>query len=113
MTKKAVLQFRPRHVASVNAVASYKEFTFGADMRYISRVDAIDDDLVRLAPIIDGDLRVPIYIADVRASGLFHEFGFPLKINFHVNNLFRYSYVELIGNLAPLRNYVLSVEGVF
>jgi iron complex outermembrane receptor protein len=113
VNKRSVLRFRPRHVASVNTVVSYKEYTFGADMRYISRIDAIDDDLVRLAPIIDGKLRVPIYIADVRASGLFHEFGFPLKINLHVNNLFRYSYVELIGNLAPLRSFVLSVEGVF
>ena len=113
VNKKSVLRFRPRHVASVNAVASYKELMFGTDVRYISRVDAIDDDLVRLAPIIDGDLRVPVYVVDVRASGHFHEFGFPLKINFQVNNLFRYSYIELIGNLAPLRNYVLSVEGMF
>lgn len=113
LNKKSVLRFRPRHVASANAVASYKEFTFGTDIRYIGRVDAIDDDLVRLAPIIDGDVRVPVYVVDVRASRHFHEFGFPLKVNFHVNNLFRYSYVELIGNLAPLRNYVLSVEGMF
>jgi iron complex outermembrane receptor protein len=113
MTKKTVLQFRPRHVASVNAVASYKEFMFGTDLRYISRVEAIDDNLVDLAPIVDGDLRVPVYVVDFRASTHFHEFGFPLKINFHVNNLFRYSYVELMGNLAPLRNFVLSVEGVF
>ncbi len=113
VNKKSILRFRPRHVASVNAVASYKEFTFGTDMRYISRVDAIDEDLVRLAPIVDGDLRVPVYVVDVRASRNFHEFGFLLKINFQVNNVFRYSYVELIGNLAPLRNYVLSAEGAF
>jgi iron complex outermembrane receptor protein len=113
VTTKSVLLFRPRHVASVNAVASYKEFTFGTDIRYISRVDAIDEHLVQLAPIIDGDVRVPVYVVDVRASKSFHELGFPLKINFQINNLFRYSYVELIGNLAPLRNYVLSAEGAF
>ena len=113
VNNKSILRFRPRHVASINAVVSHREFTFGTDIRYVSRLDAIDDDLVRLAPIKDGDVRVPVYVVDVRARRHFHEFGFPLTINFQVNNLLRYSYVELMGNLAPLRSFVLSVEGAF
>ena len=109
--QKTILRFRPRHIASVNASYEYQEFTFGSDFRFISRVDAIDENLVRLAPIIDGDTRVPIYVNDIRVIANLASFGVPLKASFNVNNLFRYNYVELIGNIAPIRNYVLSVEG--
>lgn len=113
LDKKSILRFRPRHVASVNAVASLGGFALGADLRYISRVDAIDDDLVRWAPVRDGDLRVATYVLDMRGSVHFHELGVPVSVSVQINNLFRYSYVELIGNLAPLRSYALSVEGSF
>jgi hypothetical protein len=108
---RSVLLFRPRHVASINVAASYHEFSFGSDMRYISRVDAIDEDLVRLAPILDGDVRVPTYVVDVRVSRRCDAFGVPVKINFQVNNVLKYSYVELMGNLSPIRSFVLSLEG--
>lgn len=111
--EKKILKFRPRHIASANAVLNYADYIFGADFRYISQVDAIDDQLVRLAPIVDGEKRVPIYIVDIRASTTYERLGFPVRVNFQVNNLLRYSYVELIGNMAPLRNFVLSVEGAF
>ncbi|MDE3057069.1 MAG: TonB-dependent receptor [Bacteroidota bacterium] len=109
--QKAILHFRPRHIASVNATYGYGDVTFGADVRFISRVDAIDENLVQLAPIIDGDTRVPIYVNDVRVVAGLASFGLPLKASFNINNLLRYNYVEIIGNIAPLRNFVLTVEG--
>jgi outer membrane receptor protein involved in Fe transport len=113
LKKKSVLKFRPRHIASINAVATHKKFSFGSDFRFISKVDAIDDDLVRLAPIKDGEQRVPIYIIDVRASYDFSNFIMPIRVNFQINNILRYSYVELIGNMAPMRTFLLGIEGAF
>lgn len=111
--QKTILHFRPRHIASVNASYKYGALIFGSDFRFISRVDAIDENLVRLAPISDGDTRVPIYVNDVRVIANLVSFGLPLKASFNVNNLFRYNYVEIIGNIAPLRNFVLTLEGAF
>ena len=32
------------------------------------------------------------------------------KIYLNGNNLLQYNYVEIVGNLAPIRNFNLSVE---
>ncbi len=109
--QKTILLFRPRHIASINASYEYQEFTFGSDFRFISRVDAIDESLLRI--VTDGDTRVPIYVNDIRVIANLASLGLPLKASFNINNLFRYNYVELIGNIAPLRNFVLTLEGAF
>jgi outer membrane receptor protein involved in Fe transport len=85
----------------------------GADFRYISRVDRIDDELVEVGIIPDGDERVPIYVTDARVGvdlGVAH---LPFTLTLNVNNIFQRNYVELIGNLMPPRTYVLTLEARF
>ncbi len=83
----------------------------GVDFRFISRVDRIDEELVELGIIPDGDERVPITIMDARLGVDFGTLSVPLALTFNVNNLFQHNYVELIGNLMPPRTYVLTLEG--
>lgn len=109
--QNTVLKFRSRHLFYSSLQISSGNVRASADFRYVSRVEAIDDNLVYLAPIVQGDYRVPIKVFDARASYDLRELGVPFRIGFNVNNIFNYSYVELIGNLSPVRNYVLSVEG--
>jgi iron complex outermembrane receptor protein len=86
---------------------------FGADFRYSSRVEEIDTELIDLGLVPDGDLRVPIYVFDLRVSYNFSNLGLPLRMNLNANNIFHYNYVELIGNIAPIRHYTFSLELFF
>jgi uncharacterized protein with von Willebrand factor type A (vWA) domain len=45
------------------------------ESQYSRSLDAIDDELVRLAPIVNGEQRVPIYVVDVRVRRDFSDFG--------------------------------------
>ncbi|MEE9224779.1 MAG: hypothetical protein V3U68_01095 [Bacteroidota bacterium] len=104
------LRFRSRHLLYGNLQLRGGFLTFGIDGRYVSRMERIDERLVQLAPIPDGHRRVSIKVVDVRALFDLNKFGVPLRIGFNVNNVTHYNYVELIGNIAPTRNYVLTVE---
>ncbi|MBI4428962.1 MAG: TonB-dependent receptor [Ignavibacteriales bacterium] len=108
-----VLKFRPRHLAYGSFQFRYDHMGAGIDFRYISRVERIDELLVRFAPIVNGNQRVPIRVADARFSYDFLGVGLPLRIGFNVKNVLNYHYVELIGNLAPVRTYLMAVEGIF
>ncbi|MCX6143090.1 MAG: TonB-dependent receptor [Ignavibacteriales bacterium] len=108
-----ILKFRPRHILYANGLLSWEHLRASADFRYLSRIERIDENLVRFAPIVDGDTRVAIKIVDIRASYDFIDFGYPLRLGFNINNLLNYSYVELLGNMGPVRTYYLTVEGLF
>jgi outer membrane receptor for ferrienterochelin and colicins len=108
-----ILKFRPRHIFYASGIFSWERFRASADFRFLSRIERIDDNLVRLAPIVDGDARVAIKIVDVRASYDLIDLGYPLRVGFNINNLLNYSYVELLGNMGPVRTYYLTVEGLF
>jgi outer membrane receptor protein involved in Fe transport len=110
LTVHNVLKYRPRHVLYANAQARTGWLSGAVDFRYVSRVERIDDELVDLGIIPDGDERVPIYVTDVRVSGDLSFAGVPLNVTFSVNNLFQHRYVELIGNIMPPRNYVLAID---
>jgi outer membrane receptor protein involved in Fe transport len=56
---------------------------------------------------------VPIKVVDARASVDLGTTGDPIILRFNVNNLFQYNYVELIGNVSPIRNFVFSAEARF
>ncbi len=113
LTENQILRFRPRHLFYTNASLNYKALSLGVDFRYISKVDRIDETLVLLAQIQEGRTRVPIKVVDARAALDLAKTGVPLILRFNVNNLFQYNYVELIGNVAPIRNYVFTVEAKF
>jgi outer membrane receptor for ferrienterochelin and colicins len=107
------LKYRPRHMAYANLDYSFLNFSIGADYRYSSKVEQIDYELIKLGVIKDGNKRVEIKVLDLRAGYKLKILSIPAKINFNVNNVFNYNYVELIGNLAPIRNYILSLELLF
>ena len=113
LNENAILKFRPRHMFYVSGSLSYDHLRTSADFRYLSRVERIDENLVRFAPIIHGDQLVPIKVVDVRAWYELVGLGLPIRIGFNVNNLTNYHYVELIGNLAPVRTYFITVDGVW
>jgi outer membrane receptor for ferrienterochelin and colicins len=108
--QNTVLKFRPRHLFYASLNATYRQLQIGLDFRYVSRVEAIDENLVLLAPIINGEQRVACKVIDARASYNLIELGLPLSVGLSVKNLTNYYYVELLGNLAPLRTYYLSIE---
>jgi len=112
-TENRILRFRPRHLLYAGASMNYKAVTLGADFRYISKVDRIDEQLVTLAQIQDGRERVPIKVLDVRASVDLSGQDLPVVLRLNVNNLLHYNYVELIGNIAPIRNVVFTAEAKF
>ncbi len=107
------LRFRSRHLLYGNLQLERSFLTISLDGRYLSRMERIDERLVELAPIPDGRKRVSIKVVDVRALFDLNEFGIPFRVGFNVNNVTQYNYVELIANLAPTRNYVLTVDGSF
>lgn len=108
---KTFLRFRPRHIASTNIEYLFSQFTVGMDYRFISRIETIDDKLVELAPIKNGSQRVDIHIMDLRVIADLAEFGLPFRVSLNVNNALGYNYNELIGNVSPPRNVVLTFEG--
>ena len=113
LEEQKALKYRPRHLAFFTAEYSILDILLGADFRYSSRVEEIDTELIDLGIVPDGELRVPIYVLDLRAGYILSGLGLPLKMYFNANNIFHYNYVELIGNIAPIRNYTFSLELIF
>jgi iron complex outermembrane receptor protein len=108
-----VLKYRPKHtfIAGIN----FKEeiFEAGIDFRYLSRVEKIDQEFVDLGLVPNGDERVKILVTDARISFNLYHFKIPARISLNAANIFNYYYVELIGNIAPIRNFSLNIEAIF
>jgi outer membrane receptor for ferrienterochelin and colicins len=113
LDQNTVLKFRSRHLFYASLTANYHQLRAEVNFRYVSRVETIDENLVRLAPIIDGDQRIACKVVDAGVTYNLMTVGLPLSIGLTVKNLTNYYYVELLGNLSPLRTYYVSVEGVF
>ncbi|MBI3586291.1 MAG: TonB-dependent receptor [Ignavibacteriales bacterium] len=113
LTEQTILKFRPRHILYASGALTFGNFKSSADVRYVSRIERIDENLVRLAPIIDGEQRVPIKVVDLRFSYDLIDEGLPVRVGFNINNLLNYHYVELIGNLAPVRSFTLTLDGIW
>ncbi len=107
LNEDAILKYRARHIFYANSNVAYKFLFAGVDFRFISKYEKIDEMLKLVVP--DAEKRVPIYVVDARLGLNFRSF----KIFFNVNNLLQYNYVEIAGNLAPIRNFNLSVEYEF
>ena len=104
--RDGILKYRPRHL--FNASGELRLFEDGfvaADFRHVGRIEEIDRELGVL--IANADVRVAAYVTDVRAGWSFTRGGIPLTATFLVNNLFQYNYAEIVGNIAPIRNYAL------
>ncbi|MBI3194667.1 MAG: TonB-dependent receptor, partial [Ignavibacteriae bacterium] len=111
ISKNDLMKYRPRHLLYVNGNVSIHPLELGIDFRFISKADRIDEEFAVLGIIKQGEKRVPAYVTDLHLNTDWDFAGLPLSSSFHVNNLFNYNYVELIGNIAPIRNFVLMVEG--
>ncbi len=111
LTTGQFLRYRSRHLFYSSATFTYDMFSAGIDFRYISKMLRIDDLLQSFIP--NWNAQVPIEVFDSRASINMAHIGIPVTVGFHVNNLFQYNYVELPGNLGPIRNFVVSLEGRF
>jgi outer membrane receptor for ferrienterochelin and colicins len=113
LTANDVLKYRHRHVAYLSAMGHLGLFTLGADLRYLSETARIDQEFVTLGIIKNGDVRVPIKVVDLRLGADLSEVGIPLNATVNLNNVFQYNYVELIGNMAPPRAVILTLESHF
>jgi outer membrane receptor protein involved in Fe transport len=109
LTLDQVLPYRPRHLVQSRLEWNPKSFSLSGDFRYISAYEKTDETLSRVVP--DGDIRNASYVVDARASVALTELlNLPLKLTFQVQNLLNYYYVEIVGNMGPLRNYSLKLE---
>ncbi|NWF89504.1 MAG: TonB-dependent receptor [Ignavibacteriaceae bacterium] len=108
--KKKSLKYRPRNFSLISADYLLRNLLIGTDFKFWSKVEEIDFDLIDLGLVPDGENRVAVYVLDLRASYNLVAAGLPLRINLNANNVLNYNYVELIGNLAPIRNFSLSLE---
>jgi iron complex outermembrane receptor protein len=111
LTSGDYLNYRPRHLFYSGIQGFLYNFWLGLDYRYISRYDRIDEDFGRF--IKDYDERVSAHIFDARLSTELKLANIPLKMSFQINNLFQYHYVDLIGSIAPIRNFVITFETTF
>ena len=107
------LKYRPRHLLYTSVQTQYDFMEFGVNFRYWSRVEAIDDELVSLGFVPGGDKRVEVFLLDFTLGANLFTFGLPAKIYGNLNNALNYNYVEMIGNLSPIRNISLSLEMLF
>jgi len=113
LSLKEDLMYRSRQSYSISADYTYGIAEAGIDYRFASRVNEINDELVDFNLVPDGDKRVDIHVADVFVSLKLFQYGIPAKIIFKGDNIFNYNYIEMIGNVSPIRNYSLSAEILF
>ncbi len=113
LTANDVLKYRHRHIFYLSAVGHVSLFSLGVDFRYLSKMEKIDQEFVTLGIIKNGDVVVPIKVVDLRLGADLSFVGVPLNATFNINNIFQYNYVELIGNMAPPRTFILTLETRF
>ncbi len=105
LTTHEILKYRSRKLFYVSADFTKSIYRASVDFRYISAFENYDKQLVNLGIVRNGNYRVPAYVTDLRAGVDLSSVGYPVSIAFIVNNAFEYYYVEMIGNMAPIRNY--------
>lgn len=107
------LKYRSKHVLQMGLGYNKSFFQIGIDFRYLSRIESIDKEFVELGIIPDGDERVNIYVLDANAGINLFKYNIPARAFLRINNLLNYNYIELIGNIAPIRNISLNLEIIF
>lgn len=103
--RKIVLKYRPKHSITSSIEFTNWHFGIGIFFRYQSRVEEIDNELIDLGIVRDGNLRVPIYQTDLNLSYDLIALRIPAALYININNIFNYNYVELVGNIRPIRNF--------
>ncbi|RMF56497.1 MAG: hypothetical protein D6748_13355 [Calditrichaeota bacterium] len=108
LVKNDFLNFRPRHLFYGSLQWSKFFYQIGVDYRYIRRYDRIDEKLAIV--VKDAQERVDAHVLDLRFATQFLLGRLPFRISLQINNVLRYNYVDLVGSLAPLRNFVITLE---
>ena len=103
--KDEALKYRPRHIFYSSLDFRKWNFELGINFRYTSRAEEIDEELVDLGIVVDGDLRVPVYTTDIKLGYDLEYFQLPMSLYLNAKNIFNYNYVELLGNLRQIRSY--------
>jgi outer membrane receptor for ferrienterochelin and colicins len=111
MAENRFLNFRPRHLIHSFAQTSVSFLNMGMDYRYISKYDRIDERLSIIIP--DAKQQVEVHMFDLHLAASFKFNHLPLRAALQINNLLRYNYIDLVGALAPLQNYVFSLQTDF
>jgi outer membrane receptor for ferrienterochelin and colicins len=105
------LKFRPRHLIH-NAIGIItSRFDMGIDYRFIKKYDQIDEKFLLI--INDAEKRVDAHIFDFRISSKVRIGSIPTRISLLINNLFQYYSVDLVGSLAPIRHFTLTIETAY
>ena len=113
LDQNKALKYRPRHLFYSNLNFTLADFDFGIDYRYWSRVEEIDEELIALGLVQDGELRVAAHSIDLRAGYNLTLINVPVSLYLNAKNILNYNYVELIGNLRPIRSYSFGLNLVF
>ncbi|MCG6913413.1 TonB-dependent receptor [bacterium BMS3Abin03] len=108
--KNVALKYRPRHLFYSSLNFNKWNLHFGIEFRFWSKVEKIDNELVDLGIVVDGEKRVPVYVTDLNFGYNLFSIGLPVNVYLNVKNLFNYNYVELIGNLRKIRNFTLGLN---
>jgi len=91
---------------------NYRNFSFGANYRYISKIKSIDDRLK--IEIKDATMAVDAHITDCYIAYKFKPNNkntfIPFKVSLNCDNLFDYYYTDMVGNLAMTRKVKLLLE---
>ena len=104
------MNYRPRHLLYISAAYNPFPFELALNFRYWSKVEEIDEELVAVGLIPDGELRVPVFVTDLRVGYNLLSIGYPIVFYLNAKNIFNYNYVELIANIRPIRNISLGVN---
>jgi outer membrane receptor for ferrienterochelin and colicins len=102
------LTFRPRHLFYFNSLFHYKLLQLGIDYRFIKRYDRIDENLKIIVP--DAEERVSAHIVDLHLQMNMSVKKQIIHATLHINNLFQYHYIDLVGSIAKTRNYVFTLS---
>ncbi|GAB4375906.1 MAG: hypothetical protein Kow0042_21680 [Calditrichia bacterium] len=102
------LNFRPRHLFQSNLAINWRFLRLSTDYRFVSRWDRIDEKFLII--VNNADKRVPIHVVDMQVIAKFHFTGIPFQSSFQINNLLDYNYVDMVGSLAPMRHYIVTLE---
>lgn len=105
-----ILKYRPRILFYASTRIVLDPVQIGVDYRHISEMERIDQEFVQFGIVPDGDQRIPISVLDARVSLDWDLSGILMVASFQVNNLLQYYYTDFIGNLGPLRSYVITLE---
>lgn len=113
--KNISMKYRPRNTVYAGVEFNPYPFEFRTDVRYWNKVEEIDFNLTQppLILIVDGDNRSDVFVVDLSLGYNFEIASKPFKVFFNGKNIFNYNYVEFIGNLAPIRNFSISLETYF